>query len=311
MCGNYINTTAFKPKSVWRVSPDGALQDRFKVLTTIFDMDIEHFFNHYSTDKIGNDSYLMLCKEALAGVRSQIPELPFSNIWLASQLAPKLPEDIVIHFSRSHTYRSWSFFDLPKSSKSISNVGGCGIDGSISSLIGASLVDTEKLYYLFIGDLAFFYDMNSLGNRHVGSNIRILLINNGVGTEFRNYGHPVAGFGEDANAYVAAGGHNGNKSTELVKHYAQSLGFEYLSASSKDDYMAVYERFVTSEITDRPMIFEIFTTSNEESEALKLIRNITPPPAEGLGGMVKKGIKSIVGDDGIKSLKRIKSKITK
>lgn len=73
-------------------------------------------------------------------------------------------------------------FEVPGSVQSFCNVGGFGIDGDISSLVGASLVHPEKLYIGIVGDLAFFYDMNVVGNRHVGNNIRIMLINNGKGT---------------------------------------------------------------------------------------------------------------------------------
>ena len=48
---------------------------------------------------------------------------------------------------------------------------GFGIDGNMSALLGASLAKSDKLYFGVIGDLAFFYDMNCLGNRHVGSNL--------------------------------------------------------------------------------------------------------------------------------------------
>ena len=65
--------------------------------------------------------------------------------------------------------------------------------------------------------------MNVLGNRHVGRNVRILLVNNGKGTEFRNYMHPGAAFGEAADDYIAAAGHYGNKSRQLVRHYAEDL----------------------------------------------------------------------------------------
>lgn len=43
---------------------------------------------------------------------------------------------------------------------------------------------TEGLAFLVTGDLAFFYDMNSLRIRHVGPNVRILLCNNHGGEEF-------------------------------------------------------------------------------------------------------------------------------
>ena len=54
----------------------------------------------------------------------------------------------------------------------------------MSSLLGASLVHPERLYFGVVGDLSFFYDMNVLGNHHIGRNVRILLINNALGAEF-------------------------------------------------------------------------------------------------------------------------------
>ena len=85
--------------------------------------------------------------------------------------------------------------------------------------------------------------MNSIGNRHVGANFRLLLVNNGKGTEFRNFNHPGAAFGEDADWFIAAAGHYGNKSPALVKHYAEDLGFEYLTASNKEEYLANIVQF--------------------------------------------------------------------
>lgn len=70
--------------------------------------------------------------------------------------------------------------------------------------------------------------MNAIGNRHVGNNVRILMVNNGKGTEFRQYNHHASYFGDSADEFVAAAGHYGNQSPKLVKHYAEDLGFEYL-----------------------------------------------------------------------------------
>jgi 2-succinyl-5-enolpyruvyl-6-hydroxy-3-cyclohexene-1-carboxylate synthase len=55
-----------------------------------------------------------------------------------------------------------------------------------------------------VGDLAFFYDLNALGNHYIKNNIRILLVNNGEGIEFKNYLHPAFKFGDAANEYFAA-----------------------------------------------------------------------------------------------------------
>ena len=182
-----------------------------------------------------------------------------------------------------------------------SNVGGFGIDGGLSSLVGSSLASPEILHFGVFGDLAFFYDMNSLGNRHIGKNIRILLINNGKGTEFRNYSHPASMWGDDADAYIAAGGHYGNKSHELVSHYAQDLGLEYLSASNAEEFNSVSERFVSPSLS-RSMVLEVFTDSEDESRALEMFGNAVGPDAK---DKAKDLIKSVFGKDSINRINKL------
>lgn len=159
---------------------------------------------------------------------------------------------------------------------------------------------------LEFGDLAFFYDMNVIGNRHVGNNVRILLVNNGKGNEFRNYNHPCSFLGEEADKYVDAAGHFGNKSHELVKHYATDLGYEYFSASSKDEFLSVIDRFMAPTITDNPMLLEVFTETEEESKALELMLNIVKDTS--LKGSVKRTVKNILGENGVKMVKNVLGK---
>ena len=125
-----------------------------------------------------------------------------------------------------------------------------------------------------LGDLGFFYDMNSLGNRHIGPNVRILLVNNGVGTEFKNYLHTAAIHGDDTDRFIAAAGHFGNKSESLVRHFAEDLGFRYLCATNKEEFIGAIDEFTNDKITDMPLLLEVFTDSKDESEALKAVRNL-------------------------------------
>lgn len=290
---------------VWRVSPDGACKDRFKKLVNIFEMTEESFFKRYveNTDnKNRENTNVIRFKEKINWLRSSIPELPFSNIWIAQQLADNIPNGSIVHLGILNSLRSWNFFELDNSIDSICNVGGFGIDGCLSTVLGASMVCPEKLCFCVLGDLAFFYDMNALGNRHLTNNIRILLINNGKGTEFRNYSHPAAMFSEDADKYIAAAGHYGNKSNFLVKHYAEDLGFKYLSAFSKDEFLQCYKEFVDENYFEKPIIFEIFTDSDDESDSLKIVRNIEK------GNQIKAFIKSKLGTKNIQKLNSIVKK---
>lgn len=276
-------------KEVWRVSEDGEARDLFNKLTQVFEMPEACFFKRYATEVKGESDYLKAWLAADTEVRSQIPDVPFSNFWIANKLHDKLPANSIIHFGILNSLRSWNLHKLPAGIRSNCNVGGFGIDGCMSSMIGASLVNPDKIYYLAIGDLAFFYDLNSLGNRHIGKNIRILLVNNGCGAEFNLYSHYGSQFKEHTNDFIAAGRHNGNRSTELVKHYAQDLGFRYISASSKEEFENNVGEFTNPDISE-PIVFECFTFPEDESAACYAMNHILgyePPAGECVKGVVK------------------------
>ncbi|WP_439114136.1 thiamine pyrophosphate-binding protein [Hydrogenophaga sp.] len=286
---------------VWRVSEDGEIRDTFRKLRYVFEMPEKSFFERYTQPEPAESTYYQACASRLAAIRGKIPELPFSNIWLASSLAHKIPDGATIHFGILNSLRSWNFFELPETVSSASNVGGFGIDGGLSSLVGASLANPNKLFFAVIGDLAFFYDINVLGNRHVGNNVRILLINNGKGTEFRQYNHHAAYFGEDADEYIAAAGHFGKKSPTLVKNFAENLGYEYLSADSKETFESCYQAFLNPTPTKRPIVFEVFTSSELESQSLEIMQSLEASPK----GRAKEFVKGLLTPQGIASVKRL------
>ena len=292
-------------KTVWRISEDGVLRDTFGKLTNVFMMHEIEFFMHYSQDGFNKTGYLKACQEEYEKVLNQIPEIPFGNIWIAKQMVSKLPNCCELHLGIYNSLRSWNFFRLPPKIQAKCNVGGFGIDGGVSSMMGASLANPKKLFFGVFGELAFFYDMNVIANRHIGKNIRLMVINNGRGTEFRNYGHPCYVFGEEADPYMAAAGHFGNKSFDLLKHYAIDLGYEYLSASNKDEFLNVINRFLTPEITDKSMVFEVFTDSKDESDALEKIMNCMVDPKIARNQEVKALARHLLGNKGMTLLKKV------
>ena len=292
-------------KHTWRVSPDGELRDTFGNLRRVFMMPEIDFFNHYAKGNANYTDYLDALNKEIEDVKNEIPNLPFSNIWMAQQMHEKLPKDCEIHFGIYHSLRSWNFFKLPIGIQAKCNVGGFGIDGGVSTMIGASLSNPNKLFIGVFGDLAFFYDMNVVGNRHVGNNVRILLINNGKGNEFRNYGHPCYFLGDEADDYVAAAGHYGNKSNLLVKNYAENLGYEYITASNKEEFNNVVEKFLSPENNDKPMLFEVFTETEDESDALETILNMVVDNKTIVKDKLKKAVKEIVGQRGIETIKKV------
>ena len=292
-------------KHTWRVSPDGSLRDTFGNLRRVFMMHETDFFNHYKKKDCNHTEYLDSLNKEIDEIKNKIPNLPFSNIWMAQQMHDKLPKGCEIHFGIYHSLRSWNFFKLPMGIQAKCNVGGFGIDGGVSSMIGASLSNSDKLFIGVFGDLAFFYDMNVIGNRHVGNNVRILLINNGKGNEFRNYGHPCFFLGDEADKYIAAAGHYGNMSNLLVKNYAENLGYDYLKAANKEEFISVIEHFLSPHIGDRPILFEVFTETDDESNALETILNIVIDQKAHIKSNIKKAVKKVVGGKGIETIMKI------
>lgn len=303
VCGDYY-TLKVGGSEIWRLSLDGEIRDTFRGLSSVFEMPEEAFFSHYHKDgTLVQDDYYKLVRAQVDKLNAAIPDLPLSNIWVAGQMADKLPDHSIIHFGILNSLRAWNFFDLPVTVTSASNVGGFGIDGILSSILGASLVNKDKLCFCVIGDLAFFYDMNALGNRHVGRNLRILLVNNGVGTEFKQYGDVSSRFGPDIDRYVSAGGHFGNKSKSLVKNFAQDLGFEYMSASDKKQFTHNIDRFLEPSVCEPPMVFEVFTNSEDEADALSAIMNINKDKHLSAKQAVKDVARGVLGNQSMKKLK--------
>lgn len=306
----YVSAVVCKGKQMWRVNIDGQIRDTFRCTQAVFQMTEVDFFKYYAKQANKKDSkepsLHLEYKRIYENLYALIPEdLPFSNIWTAKTLAPKLPADSVIHLGICNSLRSWNFFNIPESVSAYSNTGGFGIDGGISSMVGASMVFPDKIYFGVFGDLLFYYDMNSIGNRDIGANLRILIINNGLGQEFKNHSSFGAIFGEDTDSFIAAKGHFGNRETPVIKNYAECLGFEYLSASSKEEFKAVYDRFVSPEIGEKPILFEVFTETEDESQALDRISTLT-----GKGALMKSA-QELISSPKLASIRKIAKKIIK
>lgn len=265
-----------KGRRTWRVSEDGEIRDWFRNLSYVFQMPEHHFFAQYVKEEgERNTEFWQECDNRCRELEQQVlnsEKLPLSNVWLAQQVAPCIPQDSYVVLSILNTLRTWNYARFRENVEVFCPVGGFGIDGVPSLLIGAAISHPERLHFGIIGDLAFFYDMNSLGNRHVTNNLRIILVNNGCGVEFKKtYAMAYRLLGEDVNPYVAAAGHFGNKSPHLVKDYAKNLGFCYLSANSKEELISSLQEFTQSPHDRGPMLLEVFIKDSDERNALDVI----------------------------------------
>lgn len=263
----YGNTTSeiknsFKdnPRSFshWHVAENGEIADEFRHLDTVFECDPIEFFAYciQQHSQASDDSYYKAWKASTDAI--VIPELPFSEIYAVQQYMKNLPDNAIFHIANSSVILQAENFPLASSVDVYSNRGTIGIDGTLSTFIGQSL-HAGRPCYLLIGDLSFFYDMNGLWNQYVGSNVKILMINNCGGGLF--YWYPGENISPDINRHTAAG-----CNAATAKPWVESRGFKYISASNQAAFDTQLPLFMVG-TTDMPIFFEVFTDKIKDTAA--------------------------------------------
>lgn len=265
--GSYDSNRIFEKSCIWRVSSSQKIKMRFsKPLKYYFNCTEFFFFDAFNKGEIlETNDYNSIVQDKIN--KLSFPDLPLSNILVCQHLSTLLPKNCSLNVSILNSLRSLNFFKIDESIKVNCNVGGFGMDGAVSSFIGMSLSNTKKKYFGLFGDLAFFYDMNILGNRDISSNIRIIVINNGSGEEFHLIKEIESTIGEcETNRLIAAGGHNKNG----IKAWAECNNFIYDSISIKEE---LYEKlkFFCQADTSSPMLLEVKVSNIDEIQALQLI----------------------------------------
>ena len=143
------------------------------------------------------------------------------------------------------------------------NRGVNGIDGSLSTAAGCSLVTTQNVYCV-IGDLSFFYDQNALWHS-LGGNFRVLLLNNGGGVIFKS----LPGL-KDSTA---------QQTLISAQHHVTACGIcqqnnvAYLSAHDEKELENNMNRFVNDNF-DRPVVFEVFTSQEQDEQAMNEYKQV-------------------------------------
>lgn len=191
----------------WHIQPSALrINDSFQSLTTLIpaeprtflaklfsDLDYQHFLQgdddadeddrsvFFTRWQTRNHSAIRLVQQTVLA-----PGYPLTD-WSAVQaVLDQLPNQTVLHLANSMPVRYANLSQLPepKTVRVSANRGVSGIDGCLSTAVGAAL-QTSQLVTLIIGDVAFFYDRNALWSAPVPANLRIVLLNNDGGHIFR------------------------------------------------------------------------------------------------------------------------------
>ncbi len=247
------------PKEHWHVAADGQVVDTFCSLTTVIEMDPFEFL-----EKI---AYLLENKpceypkrwEQLSKQMAE-PDFAFSEMAAIGKVLKALPTDAVLHLANSSTVRYAQLFQIPDSVEVCCNRGTSGIEGSLSTALGYAWA-SDKLNFVLIGDLSFFYDMNALWCNHLRGNLRIMLLNNGGGEIFQS----LPGLKMEARTHRFVTALHQTK----AEGWAQEREFDYTAVHTMEELDAALPDFMQADQQGNPKFMEVFTDKAEDVRLLK------------------------------------------
>jgi 2-succinyl-5-enolpyruvyl-6-hydroxy-3-cyclohexene-1-carboxylate synthase len=174
---------------------------------------------------------------------NQIENMEGAEVHIANSLAIRYVNWTAAHFSQTEVF---------------SNRGTSGIDGCLSTAVGASQ-KTSKICISILGDVAFQYDKNALWNQYVPKNLRIIVFNNGGGGIFRNL--------EGAKELPELNEFMETQQNFTAKNTCLDAGLDYHSAKNFEEWNVISEQFFKP--NQKGALVEIFTNSIKNADELK------------------------------------------
>ena len=254
-----------KPAEHWHIDPVDVKMNTYQCLTSGIPMLPAIFFSRLlpNIKPVRNDySYIWKIREERSEERHNnfMASCEYSDLKVFETLLEYIPENSDIQLGNSTPVRYVQLFKPVKKFSYYSNRGTSGIDGTVSTAAGACHA-TGSPTTLIVGDLGFFYDSNALMNKHLHSNLRIIIINNSGGGIFRFIPGP------DETDYMEEffeAKHNWK-----AQYIAKNFEVPYYAAASLKELKAVLGDFYSTRKNGKPAILEIFTPNEKNAVILR------------------------------------------
>lgn len=249
----------YPPKEHWHIAADGKVVDLFGALTTVIEMSPFEFLDRIAPYlEAKKTEYPMLWENKSKQLKE--PQKTYSSFGVVGQFLDQTPTPAVIHLANSSIVRYAQLFKISSEIDICCNRGTNGIEGSLSTAVGYAMA-SDKLNFVLIGDLSFFYDMNAIWSANYGSNLRILLLNNSGGEIFKALKMNLTG---ESERYVRA------IHQTKAEGWAKEKGFTYLSATNQEELDKVMVSFTDPEMNQtKPMFLEVFTDTQKDIDDYK------------------------------------------
>lgn len=262
----------------WHLQIDEHLIDTFQSLTKIIpmkpidfftkiyeDLDFEKFRageedrdENYKNDWINQERKATIYLEKF--FNQEIHQLHFNEFSVIKKLMDLIPANSQLHLANSMSVRYANYIgvDFKQNIEIFANRGTSGIDGCVSTAVGQALA-TERLVFLLVGDVAFFYDRNGLWNRYLPDNLRIILLNNHGGGIFRIIDGP--------NKQVELADYFETVQPMNAKNTADDAGLDYFFAKNQAELGENLTEFLSK--SGKSKLVEIETDSIQNAKIFK------------------------------------------
>lgn len=242
----------YSPKHHWHIDSKKAY-DTFFCLERHFKMKPSTFLNVFlqqvESSAVGQQKRWLKVKAQRSVAHKQyVTHLPFSDFSVYQGVLKTIPDHYQLQLSNSSTIRYAQLFQLNDKLQVYCNRGTSGIDGSISTAVGAA-VATDRPVLMLTGDLSFFYDSNALWNNYLPSNFRLIVINNQGGGIFR-----ILPGDKNTDAFTT---YFETKHSLSAKGICETFGVGYQSATNQEELEAQLTEFYNP--SQGPKLLEVHT----------------------------------------------------
>jgi len=252
-----------RPDAHWHIGSEPGIEDTYQCLNRIIPVSPSVFFEQINGFRKADSSsnYRLSLRKRNDENRSLqqqfIARAPHSDLKVFGEILQTVPEGYMVQLGNSSVVRYVQLFDPSPNLTYFGNRGTSGIDGCVSTAIGAAWV-TSGPTLLICGDISFFYDSNALWNNYLHPELKIIVINNGGGGIFRIIEGP-----EDESVLSTYFETAHRRSAQSL---AAEGGMDYFRAGETEDIGKIFSDFFQVE---KPALLEIFTPNDQNDKVLK------------------------------------------
>lgn len=253
----------YPPKAHWHISMNDEVVDTFQHLSLAVKMKPVDFFSQIASAITNGESEYKKCWKKLTFQSRKMHDqyvngVEWSDLKALSFVFRNIPASTQLQLANSTPVRYAQLFQDDIKGNTFANRGTSGIDGAVSTAVGAAWISKNKTL-LVSGDMSFFYDSNGLWSKYLKPDFKIVLINNGGGGIFRYIPGPSQT--EELEEFFEA------RHQQSAKYIAKAYGLKYITCINEQELQVSFNKMMEND--DQATLLEIFTPAEKNGEVLR------------------------------------------